>query len=947
MFQSALRKVIGTKNDRELRRIVPLVERANRCERELIGLSDPALAARTAAFRQRLANGEPLDDLLPEAFATVREASRRTLGQRHYDVQLVGGVVLHEGKIAEMKTGEGKTLVATLPAYLNALAGRGVHIVTVNDYLAKRDAEWMGQVHRFLGLSVGVIVHDLSDQQRQAAYGADITYGTNNEYGFDYLRDNMKRSLEYCVQRELHYAIVDEVDSILIDEARTPLIISGPSEENTQIYAVADRVVRQLKAGTKGDVNKGIEETGEFWFDEKDHVAALTEEGVHRVEQLLRIPNLYDPEMLQVNHAVQQALIAHTLKKVDVEYVVKPGEDGKPEVVIVDEFTGRLMPGRRWSDGLHQAVEAKEGIQVRSENQTLASITFQNYFRMYDKLSGMTGTADTEAPEFAKIYDLDVLVIPSNRPNLRDDLADLIYKTKREKFDAVVADIQERHAKGQPILVGTIAIETSEMFSTKLKRAGIRHNVLNAKQHEREAEIVAQAGAKGAVTISTNMAGRGTDIVLGGNAEYLALAKCGHDRGHPEFAQWQAHFETLCARERDEVVAAGGLHIIGTERHESRRIDNQLRGRSGRQGDPGSSRFYLSLEDDLLRLFGSERIQGWMERLGLEEGEAIEHRWVTRAIENAQKKVEARNFDVRKHLLDYDDVMNKQRQAFYGRRRTALASAEVHDEVLDMVEGVLVGMLDAHWPDKGDPEPEQMAALARLLEAQFGLPFDPTQPPFPAANAAAPSKEECGRAIHERLLAALAEKEQRWDALRERFPQVGLITHRQLERDVLLRTLDRLWKDHLYAMDSLRDGIRFRGYAQRDPKVEYAREGFDLFEEMNQRIDTLVTEEVFKVWIDEARLEQAARQVAAPQAAPSQAAAASAAQAPSAAAAAAPAAAAPRPPAAGGLGSPLGAPPRGATPMPTAGKPAAAAKVGRNDPCPCGSGKKFKRCCGS
>jgi preprotein translocase subunit SecA len=931
MLQTVLRKVFGTQNERELRRIVPLIERVNQLEPEVVRLSDADLRARTATFRQRLDQGEPLDALLPEAFATVREAARRTLGQRHYDVQLVGGVVLHEGKIAEMKTGEGKTLVATLPAYLNALPGRGVHIITVNDYLAGRDAEWMGQIHRFLGLTVGVIVHDLGDAERQAAYGADITYGTNNEYGFDYLRDNMKRGLEWCVQRELVYAIVDEVDSILIDEARTPLIISGPSEENTQIYGVADRVVRQLKPGTKGDVNKGIEETGDFWFDEKDHVAALTEDGVHRVEQILKIPNLYDPEMLPVNHAVQQALIAHTLKKLDVDYVVKEGEDGKPEVVIVDEFTGRLMPGRRWSDGLHQAVEAKEGISVRSENQTLASITFQNYFRMYEKLAGMTGTADTEAPEFAKIYDLDVLVIPPNRPMIRDDLADVIYKTKREKFDAVVQDIQERHAKGQPILVGTIAIETSEMFSGKLKRAGIRHNVLNAKQHEREAEIVAQAGAKSAVTISTNMAGRGTDIVLGGNPEYLALAKCGHDREHPDFPRLLAEFEDRCAGEREEVVAAGGLHIIGTERHESRRIDNQLRGRSGRQGDPGSSRFYLSLEDDLLRLFGSERIQGWMERLGLEDGEAIEHRWVTRAIENAQKKVEARNFDVRKHLLEYDDVMNKQRQAFYGRRRTALASEEVHDEILDMVEGVLVGMLDAHWPEKGEPEPDQIVALARVISAQFGVPFAVGQGPFAIPQNELVDKEEIGRAILERLLAHLDEKEGRWNELRDRFPQVGLITHRQLERDVLLRTLDRLWKEHLYAMDSLRDGIRFRGYAQRDPKVEYAREGFQLFEEMNQRVDSLVTEEVFKVWIDEQRLEQAARvQPAAP-----------AAGTPAAPRAAATALG--RSPAQPSSGVAAGGRVGGAM----AAKPGSSAKVGRNEPCPCGSGKKFKRCCGA
>jgi preprotein translocase subunit SecA len=717
----------------------------------------------------------------------------------------------------------------------------------------------MGQVHRFLGLTVGVIVHDLDDRQRQEAYGADITYGTNNEYGFDYLRDNMKRALEYCVQRELHYAIVDEVDSILIDEARTPLIISGPSEENTQVYAVADRVVRQLKAGAKGDANKGIEETGDFWFDEKDHVAALTEEGVRRVEQLLRIQNLYDPEMLPVNHAVQQALSRTCAQEGDVDYVVKPGR-------------GRQAGGRD-RRRVHRPADAgpalvrrpapggggQGGDPVRSENQTLASITFQNYFRMYEKLSGMTGTADTEAPEFAKIYDLDVLVIPSNRPMIREDLPDLIYKT-----GARSSTRSSRTSRS-----GTPRASRSWWARSRSRRRRCSRPSSSAPASATTCSTPSSTSArprswprrarKGAVTISTNMAGRGTDIVLGGNPEYLALAKCGHDRMHPDFPQWQAHFETLCAGEREEVVAAGGLHIIGTERHESRRIDNQLRGRSGRQGDPGSSRFYLSLEDDLLRLFGSDRIQGWMERLGLEEGEAIEHRWVTRAIENAQKKVEARNFDVRKHLLDYDDVMNKQRKAFYGRRRATLASAEVHDEVLDMVEGVLVGMLDAHWPDKGEPEPEQLAALARLLEAQFGVAFDPAAAPFAVGPDAVLDKETLGRAVHERLLAVLAEKERRWDALRERYPQVGLITHRQLERDVMLRTLDRLWKDHLYAMDALRDGIRFRGYAQRDPKVEYAREGFALFEEMNQRIDTQVTEEVFKVWIDEARLEQASR----------------------------------------------------------------------------------------
>ncbi len=932
MLQALLRKIFGSKNDRELRRILPLVERVNVLEPELEKLSDEVLRARTAAFRERIGRGEPVDDLLPEAFATVREAAKRTLGQRHYDVQLIGGVVLHEGKIAEMKTGEGKTLVATLPAYLNALSGRGVHIVTVNDYLARRDAEWMGEVHRFLGLRVGVIVHDLDDVQRKAAYGADITYGTNNEFGFDYLRDNMKPDPESCVQRELHYAIVDEVDSILIDEARTPLIISGPSEENTEVYGVASRVVQQLKLGTKGDPMKGIDETGDYWVDEKDHVAALTEDGVHKIEGLVRVPNLYDPAMLPLLHAVQQALVAHSLKKLDVDYVVKTGEGGKQEVMIVDEFTGRLMPGRRWSDGLHQAVEAKEGIRVQSENQTLASITFQNYFRMHDKLAGMTGTADTEAPEFAKIYDLDVLVIPTHRPMIRDDLPDVVYKTKREKFDAAVEEIRERHATGQPILVGSIAIETSEMLSRKLSKLGVRHNVLNAKHHEREAEIVAQAGRKAAVTISTNMAGRGTDIVLGGNPEFLALAKCGHDKQHPEYLKWLAHFEAECSEGREDVVKAGGLHILGTERHESRRIDNQLRGRSGRQGDPGSSQFLLSLEDDLLRLFGSERITPWMERLGLQEGEAIEHRFVTRAIENAQKKVEARNFDVRKHLLEYDDVMNKQRIAFYGRRRELLGRDQVEDEVLEMLEGVLVSLLGAHWPEKGEPEPEQLSDLAKALEAQFGLAFDPREPPFLADGQPAGDRDALGRALLERLVARRDQKRRDWNQLAERYAIVGLMRFEQVERQIVLRTLDRLWKDHLYTMDSLRDGIRFRGYAQRDPKVEYAREGFQLFAEMNERVDALAVEEIFKVAIQEDALADAAR------AAEVRASAevARAAATPRASVLEARPALTPGPPGRAG--------------RPRAGEPGRAgrsAKVGRNDPCPCGSGKKYKKCCGA
>ncbi|MDJ0852828.1 MAG: preprotein translocase subunit SecA, partial [Myxococcota bacterium] len=822
---SLLNKVFGSHNDRVLKRILPLVEHVGRLEPELQKLGDADLRARTAAFRQRLENGEPLDDLLPEAFATVREAAKRTLGQRHYDVQLIGGVVLHRGNIAEMKTGEGKTLVATLPAYLNALTGRGVHIVTVNDYLARRDAEWMGEVHRFLGLSVGVIVHDLNDAQRREAYGCDITYATNNELGFDYLRDNMKFTAAQCAQRELHYAIVDEVDSILVDEARTPLIISGPSEQNTQLYAVVNRVIPRLQAGEKGDHKEGVEETGDFWMDEKAHSATLTEAGVHKVEKMLGVENLYDPQMIPVLHAVNQGLVAHTLKRLDVDYVVKVGESGKKEVIIVDEFTGRLMPGRRWSDGLHQAVEAKEGIEVRSENQTLASVTFQNFFRIYDKLSGMTGTADTEAPEFAKIYDLDVLVIPTNKPMIRDDMADVVFKTKREKFDAVIDEIKERHENGQPVLVGTISIETSEMLGKKLKRQGVPHNVLNAKQHEREAEIVAQAGRLGAVTISTNMAGRGTDIVLGGNAEFMALAKCQGDKSHPDYPEQFAEFEGQCLAERGDVVEAGGLHILGTERHESRRIDNQLRGRAGRQGDPGSTQFFLSLEDDLLRIFEADRVKQWWDRVGVEEGEAIENKLLTRVIENAQKKVEARNFDIRKHLLDYDDVMNKQRRAFYERRGQAMGAENVHDEILDMTEGAVVAILDTHWPEKGHPEAEDLAELAKAFTAQFGVPFDPQAAPFMVDGRIADDRDAVGREVYEGLVVFLRDKKKKCDVFHEQHADIGYPRFEDVERDFLLQILDAQWKDHLHTMDGLREGIGLRGYASRDPKLEYQREG--------------------------------------------------------------------------------------------------------------------------
>jgi preprotein translocase subunit SecA len=910
-----IQKIFGTHNDRVVKRIVPLVERVSQLEPALVALSDAQLRARTGDFRQRLDNGEALDELLPEAFATVREAAKRTLGQRHYDMQLVGGVVLHRGGIAEMRTGEGKTLVATLPSYLNGLTGH-VHVVTVNDYLARRDAEWMGEVHRFLGLEVGVIVPNLSDDERRNAYAADVTYVTNNELGFDYLRDNMKFSQTQQVQGDLHYAIVDEVDSILIDEARTPLIISGPSEQNTQLYAVVDRVIPKLVRGEKGEASKEIEETGDFWVDEKAHGATLTEEGVHKVEGLLKVDNLYDPQMAPVLHAVQKGLEAHNLKRREVDYVVQQGEDGRPEVVIVDEFTGRMMQGRRWSDGLHQAVEAKEGIPVRSENQTLASVTFQNFFRMYDKLSGMTGTADTEAPEFAKIYDLDVTIVPTHRPMVRDDMQDVVFKTQREKFDAVVEDIAERHEAGQPILVGTISIETSEMLSRKLKKRGIRHNVLNAKHHAREAEIVSQAGRLGAVTISTNMAGRGTDIVLGGNPEMMAVAKCGGDKQHEDYADTLASYEDQCALERNDVVEAGGLHIMGTERHESRRIDNQLRGRSGRQGDPGSSQFFLSLEDDLLRIFEADRVKQWWDRVGVEEGEAIENRLLTRVIENAQKKVEARNFDIRKHLLDYDNVMNQQRQAFYTRRREALEREDIHNEVADMAEGIVVDLLAAHWPEKGDPSPDDLVAIAHGMTGAFGAEFDVSAAPFSEGGAPPKDRDAFGRVLFDRATSALEDKKKTCDGLAEQHPG-EYPPFEFFERSLLLQILDAQWKDHLHSMDGLREGIGMRAYGQRDPKLEYQREGYALFDEMNARIDQQAVQLVSKFALPPAPGEEARTQAPPPSLA------------------------APAP-------GPLARPPQAAAPaaVARAGGPTKVAKVGRNDPCPCGSGKKYKKCHG-
>ena len=709
-FSLVARKIFGSKNEREIKRLRPDVDEINRIEPEISALSDDELRAKIAewkakisAIEEREQRDEAMLEILPQVFAVVREASKRTIGQRHFDVQMIGGMILHQGRIAEMKTGEGKTLVATLPAVLNALSGRGVHVVTVNDYLARRDSEWMGRIYSFLGLTVGVVVHGLTDQERKAAYRADITYGQNNEFGFDYLRDNMKFNIEDYVQREHNFAIVDEVDSILIDEARTPLIISGASEESTDTYYVVDRVIPRLKAEEH------------YTVDEKMRTVALTEDGVTRVEQLLGVDNLYDPRNILLLHHANQGLHAHALFKRDVDYVVKDGE-----VVIVDEFTGRLMPGRRWSDGLHQAIEAKENVKIESENQTLATITFQNYFRMYKKLSGMTGTADTEAVEFKEIYGLDVVVIPTNQPMVRIDNHDVVYKTEDEKFDAVIEEIRDCHERGQPVLVGTVSIEKSERVADKLKKTAVKHSVLNAKNHEREAEIVAQAGRFGAVTISTNMAGRGTDIVLGGNPEFMAAAEVGtKDPADPNFQAALAKYVEQCKSEREKVLEAGGLHILGTERHESRRIDNQLRGRSGRQGDPGSSRFYMSLEDDLLRIFGADRLKGLMGRIGMEDNEPIEHRWISKAIENAQKKVESHNFDIRKHLLEYDDVMNKQREVVYHRRRELLSGASLKDDVLDMCDALIEEIAAAHADNELDPAEWDWKAIDDAFFKQF------------------------------------------------------------------------------------------------------------------------------------------------------------------------------------------------------------------------------------
>lgn len=873
-----LEKIFGTKNERELKRYFKIVEEINSLETQISSLSDEKLRKKTEEFKEKLYKGKTLDEILKEAFAVVREVAKRTLGMRHFDVQLVGGIVLHEGKIAEMKTGEGKTLVATLAAYLNALEGKGVHVVTVNDYLARRDVQWMGPIYDFLGLKVGVIHHDasflydpqyrVSDKRfdklrpcsKKEAYLADITYGTNNEFGFDYLRDNMRYSLDEICQRELNYAIVDEVDSILIDEARTPLIISGPSEESTEIYYAVNKIIKYLKP----------EE--DFKLDEKLKTVVLTEQGSQKAERLLGINNLYDPSNIHIVHHINQAIRAHYFFKKDVDYVVK---DGK--IVIVDEFTGRLLPGRRWSDGLHQAIEAKEGLKIEAENQTLATITFQNYFRMYKKLAGMTGTADTEASEFAEIYNLEVVVIPTHKPMIREDYPDVVYKTEKAKYEAVVREIEECYRIGRPVLVGTTSIEKSELISKMLKKKGIPHNVLNAKYHDKEAEIVAQAGRVGAVTIATNMAGRGTDILLGGNPEFLAREMlAGKDYTQEEYEKALEKAKEICRKEHEKVVSLGGLHIIGTERHESRRIDNQLRGRAGRQGDPGSSRFYLSLEDELLRIFGGEKLQSLMKFLKIDDDTPIENKLVSKAIENAQKRVEAHNFEIRKHLLKYDDVMNSQRKEIYSFRKEVLESDSLKDKVFEFLEIEIDELVDFYLSQ----EEEGLEKLKEQVSVRFDI----------EVNFDSKSKDEIKSYLIEKLKEAYELKEQK----------IGQDLMRNVEKMVFLHVIDTKWKDHLLVIDHLKEGIGLRGYAQKDPLLEYKKEAFDLFEEMSKNIISEILTRLFKVQVrEESQVKIAKRHQITRR--------------------------------------------DGDSPSEPVKKPH---KIGRNEPCPCGSGKKYKKCCG-
>jgi preprotein translocase subunit SecA len=818
-----LAKVFGTKHERDVKAMAPIIASINELEPRMRELSDEELGAQTVVFRQQLAQGATLDDLLVPAFAAVREVGRRVLNMRHFDVQLIGGTVLHRGKIAEMKTGEGKTLVATLPVYLNALAGNGVHVITVNDYLAQRDSEWMGRLYKFLGMTVGVIVHDLDDQERQNAYACDITYGTNNEFGFDYLRDNMKFRISDCVQRGHFFAIVDEVDSILIDEARTPLIISGPSEESTDKYYKINRIIPFL---TRGEVIEGKEPgqkwtTGDYTVDEKHKAVGLTEEGVLKVEKLLGLSNMFDAVNFETNHHVQTALKAHVLFTRDRDYVVKDDE-----VIIVDEHTGRLMPGRRWSDGLHQSVEAKEGVKIQRENQTLATITFQNYFRMYKKLAGMTGTADTEAAEFEKIYKLEVTQIPTNKPLLRKEFHDVVYRTEEEKFRNAAKEIKELHEKGQPVLVGTVSVEKSEKLSGILKKMGVRHEVLNAKNHEREASIVAQAGRKGAVVVSTNMAGRGTDILLGGNPDFITRERLRKENKDPDQVpkeEWDGVYSLVKAqidKEHDEVVALGGLQIVGTERHESRRIDNQLRGRAGRQGDPGSARFYLSLQDDLMRIFGGQRMQNLMLRLGMEEDVPIESKMISKRIQSAQEAVEAQNFAARKHILEYDDVMNKQRQAVYGMRRALLEGADQKERINDIIAGILGAFVDRRVPEKSHATQWDLTGLETDILTQFGVKIRTEE----LANL---DRRELEETINDQLVKKYAEKE----------GLIGPNLLRETERMIMLNVIDNQWKDHLLSMDHLKEGINLRSYGQKDPLIEYKKESYVLFQDMMDRIE--------------------------------------------------------------------------------------------------------------
>lgn len=908
MMKSFFEKVFGSYSDRELKRVIPLVDKIESLDGEMQKLSDKELQSKTIEFRERLDRGETLDDILPEAFAVVREASLRVLGMKHFRVQLLGGIILHQGRISEMKTGEGKTLVATLPAYLNGLTSKGVHIVTVNDYLAKRDRQWMGKVYEFLGLSVGCIVHGISNSERKAAYNCDITYGTNNEFGFDYLRDNMVIYNEEMVQRKLYYAIVDEVDSILIDEARTPLIISGQGEKSTKLYETADSFVRTLtgriidpKEEKADPFDREIkEETVDFLIDEKARSCNLTEKGTGKAESFFGLENLADPDNMEIAHHINQALKARNTMKRDIDYVAKDGE-----VLIVDEFTGRLMYGRRYSDGLHQAIEAKEGLNVKSESKTLATITFQNYFRMYEKLAGMTGTAKTEEEEFREIYGMDVVEIPTNKSIIRDDLSDSVYKNEEGKFKAVVKEIKEKHSNGQPILVGTISIEKSELLSKMLKKEGVPHEVLNAKYHEREAEIVAQAGRFGSVTIATNMAGRGTDIVLGGNSEYLSkldLKKRGYsdevislvdsfaETNNEEVLKAKEEYRKLLEKYKIEtddnnkgVIKAGGLHIIGTERHESRRIDNQLRGRSGRQGDPGSSRFYISLEDDLMRLFGGERIKGIIDNLNMPDDEPLEHKLLTRSIENAQRKVESNNFAIRKHVLQYDDVMNKQREVIYGERKKVLEGEDLREHILGMAKNLIENAVEMYTRQSKYPEEWDLAGLNNYLGNIF----------LPKGALQIDDIESLDKEILVDKLTNIAE-----DMYKSKEEEIGEEMFREIERVILLQVVDSKWMDHIDAMDQLRQGIGLRAYGQEDPVRAYQNEGFDMFDEMNHSIQEDTVKYMYHVETPE-KMERK----------------------------------------------------RVAQPVSTDREPqqpiVKKKKIGRNDPCPCGSGKKYKKCCGA